>query len=62
MAHKSKWQLEYTTATHAIERLTPSWDALRLCEQVSGGKINADAAVGALLRLHGLKRASAAGK
>lgn len=62
MTPKSKRQLEYTVSTHMIERQTPSQNALHLCEQVSDGKISADAAVEALLRLYGLKRVSAAGE
>lgn len=56
MPQKSKRQLEYTTATHVIERLTPSRDALRLCEQVSNGEISADTAVEMLLQSYCLKR------
>lgn len=61
MTQKSKRQLEYITSTHAVERLTPSHDAMRLCEQLSDGKISADAAVETLLRLYGLKRVSSNG-
>lgn len=32
MTQKSKRQLEYIASTHAVERLTPSQDAIRLCE------------------------------
>lgn len=56
MTKKSKRQLEYTIATHAVERLSPSREAIRLCEQVSDGEISADSAVEALIRLHGLKQ------
>lgn len=56
MTQRSKRQIEYTLATHAIERLTPSRDALRLCEKVADGKLNADAAVESVLARHGLKR------
>ncbi len=31
MTQKSKKQIEYTLATHAIERLVPSKAAIRLC-------------------------------
>lgn len=61
MTQKSRKQLEYTTATHAVEHLTPSRDAMRLCEQISDGKISADTAVETLLRLYGLKRVSSNG-
>ena len=56
MTQKSKKQIEYTLSTHAIERLTPSREAIRLCEQLSDGKINAEQAVDLLLRQYGLKR------
>ena len=56
MMQKSKRQLEYIASTHTVERLTPSQNAMRLCEHLSDGKISADAAVEALLRLYGLKQ------
>lgn len=61
MTQKSKRQLEYIASTHAVERLPPSQDAIRLCEQLSDGKISADAAVEALLQLNGLKHVSSNG-
>lgn len=61
MTQKSKKQLEYIASTHAVEHLTPSQDAMRLCEQLSDGKISADAAVDTLLRLYGLKRVNSNG-
>ena len=41
------------------KQLAPSQDALHLCEQVSDGRISADAAVETLLRLYDRKRADA---
>lgn len=61
MTQKSKKQIEYTVATHAVERLKPSKAAVRLCEQLSDGTISVDAAVDALLRLYGLKQVAANG-
>ncbi len=61
MTQKSKRQLEYVASTYAVERLTPSQDAMRLCEQLSDGKISADAAVDVLLRLYGLKQVNSNG-
>lgn len=58
MTQKIKKQLEYIASNHAVEQLTPSQDAMRLCVQLSDGKISADAAVEALLQLYGLKRVS----
>ncbi len=54
MTQKSKKQIEYTLATHAIERLVPSKAAIRLCGQMADGKLDADSAVAALLRQYGL--------
>lgn len=61
MTQKSKRPLEYIASSHTVERLTPSQDAMRLCEQLSGGKISADAAAEALFRLYGLKQISSSG-
>lgn len=52
MTSKCKEHLDYTLATLAIEHLTPSREALRLCVQVSEGTINADTAVMTVLRQH----------
>lgn len=59
MTPKSRRLLEYTVSTHMIEQLAPSQDALHLCEQVSDGRISADAAVETLLQLYDQKRADA---
>lgn len=56
MLQKSKHQLDYTIATHAVEHLEPSKDAVSLCKQISEGKISTDAAVEKLLWMYGLKR------
>ena len=61
MTQKSQRQLEYIASTHAMERLPPSQDAMRRCEQLSAGKISADVAVETLLRLYGLKRVNSNG-
>lgn len=57
MTQKSKEQIEYTLATHAVERLVPSKAAIRLCGQMADGKLDANAAVAALLRQYGITRA-----
>ena len=54
MTKQHKQQLEYTLATHAIEKLVPSEEALRLCERMADGEISADAAVAFLLEQYGL--------
>ena len=53
--------MEYTVCTCAVEHLTPSQDAMPLCEQISNGTISADAAVEKLLQLYDLKRVSSNG-
>lgn len=57
MTKQGKQNIEYTLATHAIEKLTPSKEALRLCEQMENGEISADTAVAVLLERYGLVRA-----
>lgn len=54
MTQRTKKQIEYILATHAVERLVPSKEAIRLCGQMSGGKLDADGAVKVLLRQYGL--------
>lgn len=61
MTRQGKQQIEYTLATHAIEKLIPSKEALRLCEQMSNGSMNADAAVSSILERYGLVRVGANG-
>ena len=56
MTQRAKKHLEYTLSTHAIEKLTPSDEAIRLCVQVSDGKISADAAVASILQQYGYSR------
>ena len=56
MTRQSKKQIEYTLATHAIEKLIPSKEALHLCEQMANGATNADAAVSSILERYGLAR------
>ncbi len=61
MTQKNRKQLRYAVSTHTIERLRPSKEAMRLCEQVSSGTLTADAAVAAVLKRHGLKQVIAHG-
>lgn len=61
MTKKCREQLDYTLATHAIEKLSPSQAALRLCEKISEGTIAADDAVSAILKQYGLKQVRANG-
>lgn len=61
MMQKTKKQMDYALSTQAIEKLFPSKEALRLCEQVSSGKISTDEAIASLLKQYGLNRVSAHG-
>ena len=61
MTQKTKKQMDYALSTQTIENLFPSKRALRLCEQVSRGKISTDEAVVSLLKQYGLKQISAHG-
>lgn len=53
--------MEYTLATQAIEKLTPSEKAVNLCTQMGAGKISADAAVSLLLQHYTLDQVQANG-
>ena len=61
MSSKSQKQIEYTLATHAIEKLFPSKNALLLCERMDSEKLSADAAVAAILEHYGLSQVRANG-
>ena len=61
MTQARKKRLEYSVSTHTIEKLFPSEDALRLCEQVSDGVLDANDAVESILKKYDLKRVPAHG-
>lgn len=48
--------VRYTLASHAVERLHPSDEAIALMRKQSEGKISADDAVARLLEKYGLER------
>lgn len=48
-------QIEYAVSTLAIEKLRPSDEAIKLCEQMAEGKISTDAAILAILTQHGVR-------
>ncbi len=56
---ESTQNLKYTISTQAIERITPSKDALSLCEKLSAGKVSANSAVDAIKEKYGLTRGAA---
>ena len=61
MTKRCQKQIEYTLATHAIEKLIPSKEALHLCEQMDAGKMDADSAVATILARYGLSQVRANG-
>lgn len=56
MIRSAQQNMKYTLSTQAIERITPSKDALRLCEKLSDGKLSANAAVDAIKQKYGVTR------
>lgn len=54
MTRSAQQRIKYILATQAIERLTPSKDALCLCEKVSDGELSADEAVDIIKQKYGL--------
>ena len=55
MTQKAQDSVKYTLATHAAEKLTPSREAVRLCEQIAEGHISGDKAVEQLKRSYGIE-------
>lgn len=56
MTLQSKQKIEYTLATHAIDKLIPSEEALCLCEQMASGAIKVDETVSSILEQYGLAK------
>ncbi len=54
--HEGKNNLKYTLSTQAIEKVTPSKDALSLCEKLSAGKVSANSAVEIIKQKYDLTR------
>jgi hypothetical protein len=46
--------LAYTLATHTIERLTPSREAMHCCKRIIQGELTGDEAVQEVLKQHGV--------
>ena len=55
MTEHASAALNYTLATHAAERMKPSQEALRLCEEIAEGYISGDQAVEQLLLRYGIE-------
>lgn len=58
MTKQAEKMLEYTLATHAVERMKPSQEAVSLCKQIASGSISADYAVAQLKVKYGIRRES----
>lgn len=56
MAPVYQKNIQYTLASHAIERMRPSNDAIDLMQKMSDGKISADDAVNQLLKKYGISK------
>ncbi|HIR57244.1 MAG TPA: antitoxin VbhA family protein [Candidatus Gallacutalibacter pullicola] len=56
MTQKNRKQIEYAVSTQALEKLIPSKEALRLCEQISDGEISANDAVSFILKQHSFQK------
>jgi hypothetical protein len=50
-----KESVQYSLATHAIEKMKPSREAVRLCAQVAAGSISANQAVEKIKRSYGVE-------
>lgn len=50
MTDKAKSNIRYTITTHALEKMTPSKEAVRLCERIAAGQISTDQAVNEIVR------------
>lgn len=55
MTPKAKESLKYTLATLAVEKVTPSRKAIRLCEKIAEGHISGDSAVEQIKRSYGIE-------
>ena len=56
MAPVYQKNIQYTLASHAVERLRPSDDAIDLMQKMSEVKISADDAVNQLLKKYGVSQ------
>lgn len=54
MAKPVDKNLKYTLATHAVERMVPSKEAVQLCRENAEGRINADTAVKLIKQKYGV--------
>lgn len=61
MSHEAQQNMKYTLSTQAIERIVPSEEAIILCQKISDGKLNANAAVDKIKQKYGLIRGKSCG-
>jgi len=54
MTNRTKENVKYSIDTHAIEKLIPSQEAIRICKRVAEGRISGDKAVKQIKRNYGL--------
>ncbi len=61
MTQKARSAVRYTVGTHAVEKMTPSPRAIRLCEKIADGHISANHAIEEIKRSFGLETVSTHG-
>lgn len=61
MTNWAEQNIQYTLSTQAVEHIIPSKEALLLCEKLSEGKINANAAVDTIKLKYGVEGRSSRG-
>jgi len=49
-------QIEHSLSTLDIEKLSPSMEAIKLCEQMADGEISTEAAVAAIINRYSSRR------
>lgn len=55
LTKRAQTAIQYTLATHAAEGMTPSKQAVRLCEKIADGRMSADRAVEEIKARYGLR-------
>ena len=55
MTKKAEENIRYTLATHAAEKLSPSKEAVSICEKIANGSMTGDQAVKQLLQMYGIE-------
>lgn len=55
MTKKAERIIRYTLATHAAEKMSPSKEAVNICEKVANGHMTGDQAVEQIKRMYGIE-------